>query len=400
MTHWLKELKIESVAMESTGVYWIPTYDILAENKIEVLLVNPRDIHAFNRKKTDILDCAWLQELHSYGLLKGSFRPDDHGVAFRGYVRQKSRLIKDASIQVQLMHKALVQMNIQLRQVLSDIKGTTGLLIIRAIIAGEQDPNVLAKLRHSNCRRQEAEIAKSLEGNFRVELVFALQQALEAYDFFQNQIAVCDNKIKQFIENWEVKDANSIPGLKECCSDLDGQAVDSKKIAAELTKILGVDLRKIPGIDGNLLIQIIAETGTDMSRWESEKHFASWLGLCPNHKISGGKVLDNKTKPVANKANQALRLAANTLYKSKTCIGAFLRKMRARFGTPQAITATAHKLARIIYTMIVEKREFIEFGENAYEQRNKKRAIAKLKRKAADLGFELVEKTTQETATV
>jgi transposase len=393
MARWLKENNIKSVAMESTGVYWIAPYDILAEAKFEVLLVNPRTIKAINRKKTDVMDCQWIQELHSYGLLKGSFRPDDHGVTFRGYVRQRARLVKDAAIQIQLMHKALSQMNIQLRQVLSDIVGMTGLSIIRAIVAGEYDPKVLAKHRHSNCRQREEAIVKALEGNFRLELVFALQQALEAYDFFQKQIAICDQKLSEFIELWGNQSDNST-------IESEKSELDYKKMVAKLTDILGVDLTKIPGLNGNLLIQIVAEIGTDMTRWPTEKHFASWLGLCPENKISGGKVLDNKTRPVANKAAQALRLAANTLYRSKTYVGAFLRRMRARLGTPKAITATAHKLAIIIYTMITEKKQFIEFGQDAYEQRHKDRALAKLKRKASELGFDLVAKNTEEIAIV
>lgn len=400
MARWLKDSNIKSVAMESTGVYWIAPYDILAEDGFEVLLVNPRTIKAINRKKTDIVDCQWIQELHSYGLLKGSFRPDDHGVAFRGYVRQRARLVKDAAIQIQLMHKALTQMNVQLRQVLSDIAGLTGLLIIRSIVAGEHDPKVLAKHRHSNCRRPEQDIIKALEGNFRPELIFALQQALEAYDFFQKQKDVCDQKIREFIENWDGKSGNSEAESKKTLFHQENLDDDPKKAVAELTNILGVDLTKIPGLNGNLLIQIIAETGTDMSRWPSPKNFSSWLGLCPDNKISGSKVLDSRTRPVANKAAQALRLAANTLYRSKSCLGAFLRRMRSRLGTPKAITATAHKLAIIIYTMITEKKQFIEFGEDAYERRHKDRALSKLKRKAEELGYELVVKNAEKTAIV
>jgi transposase len=400
MANWLKKCGNKSVAMESTGVYWIAPFDILAEAGFDVLLVNPRTIKAINRKKTDVMDCQWIQELHSYGLLKGSFRPDDHGVAFRGYVRQRSRLIKDAAIQIQLMHKALTQMNIQLRQVLSDITGMTGLAIIRAIVDGENDPKVLAQHRHSNCRRKEDEIIKALEGNFRTELIFALQQALEAYDFFQRQITACDKKIKEFIENWRDKNDYSIAGPEESFHDLEDNDIDAQQLTSKLVAILGVDLTKIPGLSNNLLMQIISETGTDMTRWPSSKHFASWLGLCPENKISGGKVLDNKTRPVANKAAQALRLAARTLYRSKTCIGEFLRRMRGRLGAPKAITATAHKLAIVMYTMITEKKQFTEFGQDAYEQRHKDRAISKLKRKAAELGYELVKESITKVVVV
>ena len=382
MAHWLKECGTKSVAMESTGIYWIAPYDILSAAKFEVLLVNPKSIKAINRKKTDTLDCQWIQELHSYGLLKGSFRPDDQGVTFRGYVRQRSRLIKDSGIHQQLMHKALSQMNVQLGQVLSDIAGTTGLLIIRAIVGGERDPKNLAKLRHSNCRRKEADIEKALCGNYRSELVFALKQALEAYDFFQAQITLCEQEIRKLLETWEGKEGDTV--------EFDTDLGDHKKIAFELEKILGVDLTKVPGLEARLLMQVISEIGTDMSRWPSAKHFVSWLGLCPDNKISGGKILDSRTRPVANKAAQALRMAANSLYRSKTFLGAFLRRMRARRDVAKAITATAHKLAIIIYTMISEKKQFIEFGQDAYEQKYRERAIAKLKRKAVELGFSIV----------
>lgn len=379
MVEWLKERGIQSAAMESTGIYWIPSYDLLSEAGFDVVLVNPRTIKAINQKKTDVKDCQWIQQLHSYGLLKGSFRPDNDGVTFRGYVRQRQRLTQDSAIQIQLMHKALAQMNIQLPQVLSDIAGTTGLEIIHAIVAGEKDPQKLAKLRHVNCRRKEADIAKALEGNYRTELVFALKQSLEAYEFFQKQIDLCDQKIKEFlhVDNNDTAESND---------DLE----DGKKIAADLERLVGVDLTKIPGLDIRLLLQIIAEIGTDMTKWQTKKHFTSWLGLCPNNKISGGKILDSRTRHVTNKAALAFRMAANTLYRSKTFLGAYLRRMRARIGTAKAITATAHKIARILYIMITEKKAFIEYGQNAYEQQYKERTIAKIKRKAAEFGFDLV----------
>lgn len=380
MVTWLQKLGVKSVAMESTGVYWIPSYDLLAEAGLEVFLVNPRTIKAINRKKTDVEDCQWIQQLHSYGLLKGSFRPGDDGVTFRGYVRQRQRLTQDSSIQIQLMHKSLAQMNVQLNQVLSDIAGTTGLDIIRAIVAGERDPQKLAKLRHVNCRRKEADIAKALEGNYRSELVFALKQALEAYEFFQKQIALCDQKIKEFLKD----DNDNTPGSSDGLED-------HEKMAAELERILDVDLTKIPGLETRLLLQIIAEIGTDMGKWQSKKHFTAWLGLCPNNKISGGKILDSRTSRITNKAAQAFRMAANTLYRSKSFVGAYLRRMRSRIGTAKAITATAHKLARILYIMISEKKQFVEYGQDAYERQYKERALAKVKRKAAEFGYELVQ---------
>lgn len=384
MAKWLKECNVKKVAMESTGVYWIAPYDILAEEGFMVTLVNPASLRAINRNKSDVKDCEWIQELHSYGLLQGSFRPDDHGVTFRGYVRQRDRLIKDSGIQIQLMHKALTQMNIQLRQVLSDIKGLTGLQIIRAIVAGERDPKLLAEYRNHNCRKSKAEIAKALEGNYRPELVFALQQALEAYDFFQSQITICEAKINEVLE--ALSKENEI----SCGEQQFALESNPNDRMAKLTDILGVDIAKIPGIDVNIAVRIISEIGTDMSPWKTVKHFVSWLGLCPGNKISGGKILSSRTKPTSNKAAQAFRLAANTLHRSKTYIGAFYRRMRAKFGAAKAITATAHKIAKILYTMIQEKLNYAEAGQDAYEQRYKERTLAKVKRKAAECGYALV----------
>jgi len=384
MARWLKKCKVKSVAMESTGVYWIAPYDILAELKFDVLLVNPHSIKSLNRNKSDVLDCEWIQELHSYGLLKGSFRPDDHGVTFRGYVRQRDRLIKDSAIQIQLMHKALAQMNIQLRQVLSNITGSTGIQIIRAIVAGEYDPKILAAYRIYRCKRDEATIIKSLEGNFRPELVFALRQALEAYDFFQKQIVICEKKIIEIIQGWE--EYESLTSTEQAESD------DKKILVSKLKAILEVDLTTVPGISDDLAIKIISEIGTDMSKWPSQKHFVSWLGLCPGNKISGGKILSSKTKPISNQVARAFRLAAYALHRSKTSLGAFFRRLRARLGSPKAITATAHKIAKIVYTMLREKVQFIESGQNAYERKYQERIITNIKRKASELGYDLIKK--------
>ena len=384
MVKWLKSCKIASVAMESTGVYWIVPYDMLEVAGFEVILVNPASIKAINRTKTDVMDCQWIQELHSYGLLKGSFRPDAQGVTFRAYVRQRKKLTELNSMQIQLMHKALTQMNIQLRQVLSNITGVAGMKIIRAIIAGKRNPKVLAKFRTNNCKRSESKIAKSLEGNFRDEHLFALQQALEAYNFYQKQISECELQINKMIKNWPTNyNISTAPASDSDVSD----------ISASITRILGVNLTEIPGLNENLITQIVAEIGTDISKWKTAKHFASWLGLSPSNKISGGKILSSKSKPTANKAAQAFRLAANALYRSKTALGAYFRRMRARLGTPKALTATAHKIAVILYSMIRRKTSFKESGQDIYEQRYRERTIAKIKNKASMLGYSLVKNT-------
>jgi transposase len=412
MVNWLKQCGICSIAMESTGVYWIPVYDILAESGFEVLLVNAHHLKAVPGRKTDVKDCQWIQQLHSYGLLRGSFRPDDECVAFRTYVRQRSRLFESAATQVQLIHKALTQMNLQLNLVISDITGATGMKIIRAIVAGQRNPVQLAELRHYKCKKEKEEIAKALEGNFRPELIFALQQALEGYDFFHTQIVTCEKEIEKILLKWSrTKDLSSAveqpKGLsddkKEQKTGKGKQGLQKKSAynrspyyfdaAGVLEKILGVDLTEIPGFDANTIVKIIGEIGTNMSHWPTVKHFTSWLGLCPGNKISGGKLLSSRTKPSANKAAHALRLAANVLYRSKTALGAYFRRMRARLGAPKAITATAHKLARILYTMIKNRQSFMEAGQDEYERQYKERVVANLVRRASEMGYELVAKT-------
>ena len=405
MVAWIKNNKNVSAAMESTGIYWITAFDMLAQAGIEPILVNAHYLKTVPGKKTDIKDCQWIQQLHSYGLLSGSFRPNNAGVEFRTLVRQRSRLSESASVQIQLMHKALTLMNIQINHVISDITGATGMKIIRAIVSGETDTTKLAKYRDSRYKKSEAEIAKSLEGNLRLELIFALKQALDGYDFFRNQIYECEIEIKKNLEQWNQKQENSIFSDQSdntknvnTLNTLDRVKKENKKSAyhfsAEdmLKSSIGVDLTKIPGINSSTAIKIVSEIGTDMSHWPSEKHFASWLGLCPGNKISGGKILSSKTKPTANKASQALRLSASTLYNSKSYLGAFFRRMRARFGAPMAITALAHKLAKIIYRMIKDFQSYRDTGQEKYEQQYKDRSVKNLKKRAKEMGFELVEK--------
>jgi transposase len=283
-------------------------------------------------------------------------------------------------------------MNVQLTQVLSDITGDTGLKIIRAIITGERDPYALAQLRNQRCKSSIDDIAKALEGNFRPELVFSLRQAVEAYDFFHNQIVLCEREIQQLVESWENDDPTMQPPTKteytkKTTSNRSPYSFDIVDSIAQITK---TNLAEVPGLGANTIAQIIAEIGTDLSRWPSVKHFVSWLGLCPGNKISGGKVLSSKTKPTSNKAAQALRLAAQALHHSKTALGSFYRKMQARLGAPKAITAAAHKLARIIYNMLKNKTPFHQEHQANYEQRYQQRKLAALKRNAAEMGYELV----------
>jgi transposase len=403
---WLKKCNITSIAMESTGSYWIPVYEILEDEGFEVHLINAHHLKAIPGKKTDIKDCQWIQQLHSYGLLRGSFRPDNHGVTFRSYVRQRSRLIELSSVQIQLMNKAMIQMNIRLDQVFSEISGVSSMLIIRSIVSGERSSAILAKHRQAQCKKTEADIMKALEGNFRPEHVFSLEQSLRIYDCIQNLILECNAKIEEMLNNWYEPQNKTLQASDPSnCSD----AIESEKnenvcnakkkkpgknaynfdATTALKNVLKVDLTKINGIDSNTVIKIISEIGTDMSRWATVKHFVSWLGLCPGNKISGGKVLSSHTIPTSNRAKQAFRMAANALHHSKSALGAYFRHMRARLGAPGAIIATAHKLAKTVYVMLRDKKDFHDIGQNAYEQQFEKRKIANLKRMAKEMGFVL-----------
>jgi transposase len=404
MVDWLKSCGTTSVAMESTGVYWIPPYDILEQAGFDVILVNAYYLKTVPGRKTDVKDCQWIQQLHSYGLLRGSFRPDGECITLRGYVRQRSKLVELASSQINLMHKSLVQMNIQLHQVVSHITGVTGMNIIRAIVAGERDPVALSQYRNYKCRASENKIAKALEGNFRPELVLALQQAVEAYDFFNTQIAACEQLVEKYLKKYDQNDKSQSSREKNSNNKCKSRRKRSSKkssynfdVASKLQEILAIDLTEIPGLNENSIVKILSETGTDMTKWPSAKHFASWLGLCPGNKISGSKLLSGKSKPTANKAAQAFRMAANSLYRSSTALGAYFRRMRGRLGGPKAITAAAHKLAKILYYMLRERKNFQDIGQAAFEQRHQERTITNLRKRAAAAGFELIEKEIKGT---
>jgi transposase len=380
LAEWLISCKITTVAMESTGVYWIPVFEVLESRGIEVKLVNARHVKNVPGRKSDVLDCQWLQQLHTYGLLQGAFRPADEVCTLRAYVRQRGTLVRSAASYIQRMQKALTQMNLQLHNVVTDITGATGMRIIKAILNGERNPDALAVMRDSRCKNSTATIARSLKGNYRPEHLFSLKQAVELYEFHQIKIADCDRQILEQLKSFDDSPNNTAD------------------VGDALTRMSGVDLTNIDGIDTNTALKIISEIGMDMSRWKSSKHFASWLGLSPGAKISGGKVLGSATKPVANKAAAALRMAAFTLFNSKSALGAYLRRQRARLGAPKAITATAHKLARLVYAMLSNGSAYVDAGQEYYEQRYRSRVIQNLKRKAQELGFELV--ATQKAAVV
>lgn len=395
MVKWLRDHKVESVAMESTGVYWIPVYDIIEESGMEAVLVNARHLKNIPARKTDVKDCQWIQELHSYGLLRGSFRPERKYLVLRTLVRQRSHLFSLAASQVQLMQKALTQMNVQIHLVMRDITGATGQKIIRDILGGVRNPEKLAQHRHKSCKRSEKEIAKALEGTYQQEHVFALKQSYEAYLFFHRQVMDCEKKIEE-----QLKEIQELEGVADReCKGYEKSAAKKTvyrkspyhfDVGHDAYKILGADLSKIPGIDGNTAIKILSEIGTDMSKWKSVKHFCSWMGLCPGSKISGGKVLSSRSSPTKNRVAAALRLAANTLYNSQTALGAFFRRMRSKFGAPKAITAVAHKMARMIYTMLTKSEEYYEFGATYYEEKYRSRVVRSIERRAREFGYELV----------
>lgn len=389
---WLEQCGIETVAMESTGVYWIPIYEILEARGFAVCLVNARHLKNVPGRKTDVLDCQWIQQLHTYGLLQASFRPEEEMCALRSYIRHRNNLIRYRSAHIQHMQKALHLMNVQLTNVISDITGVTGMQIIRAIVAGEHDPVTLAQFRDPRCRSSEEEIAKALEGNYRPEHVFALQQAVELYDFYTQQIVACDGEIERQYDAFEPQVDIATHPLPLAKSKPRRKGHDPAfDLRTRLYKTCGVDLTRIDGIDVLLAQDIISEIGVNMSAWRTAKHFASWLRLCPHNDISGGKVLRSKTGKTQSRAARAFRLAAQAVSRSDSALGAFYRRMRARHGAPKAITATAHKIARIVYHMLKYKDEYVDPGQDYYEEQYRQRAIRNLNRKAKKLGMVVVQ---------
>jgi len=388
LAEWLKACQIETVAMEATGVYWIPLYELLEEEGFEVCLVNARHLKNVSGRKTDVLDCQWIQQLHTYGLLNPSFRPPEQIVAIRSLVRHREMLVQYRSAHIQHMQKALTLMNVRLTNVLSDITGVTGLKIIRAILAGERNPHKLAQLRDERCKKSEAEITKSLEGHYKREHLFALKQALELYDFYDHQLQACDAELEAMYQEVDPpEDPGTPPPAPRTQKRRKNQA--HFDLSPALYRLTGVDLTQIDGVDELTVQKVLSEIGTDMSKWPTVKHFTSWLRLCPNNKITGGKVIQTGVQPTKNRASTALRVAAASLKTSDSALGAYYRRMRARLGTPEAITATAHKLARIIYIMLKERKPYHDFGSNYYEQQYRARVLRTLNRRATMLGFRL-----------
>jgi len=390
MARWLKECGVTTVAMESTGVYWIPCYQILEEHGFEVKLVNARHVKNVPGRKSDVSDCQWLQRLHTYGLLSGSFRPDDQICVLRSYWRHRANLVRYASDHIQHMQKALTQMNLHLHKVLSNVTGVTGMNIIRAIISGERNPEKLALMRERGVKNTPEAIAKALEGDYRQEHLFALKQAVELYDFYHRQIEACDREIERYLHTFEAKVdpvQNPLPKQKRKKEMRYQSFVD---LRTELYRVSGIDFTQIPGLDVVTVQTILSEIGLDPGKFPTEKRFASWLGLCPNNRITGGQVKSTKTRKTANRAANAFRMSAQSLANSNTGLGGFYRRIRARLDAPKAITATAHKLARIFYRMWTTGHSYTDLGSDYYENRYKERVLRNITRRARELGYDAV----------
>ena len=386
LADWLQACGVDTVAMESTGVYWIPLFELLESRGFTVLLVNARHVKNVCGRKSDVLDCQWLQQLMTYGLLSGAFRPTEQVCVLRALWRQRGMLLRSQGRHVQHMQKALTQMNIQLTNVLSDIVGESGQKILRAIVAGERDGQVLGAMKNVRVHASVDEIAKSLQGNWRAEHLFALRQALGAFDFVGTQLAECDAEIERQMQALKAHDGDPAKGKKR------SRARNAPKfdLRTQLFQMCGVDLTRIDGIDVTTALAVVSQVGADMSKFPTIKHFTSWLGLCPGTKITGGKVMSGKTKRVVNRAAQALRLAAAALRSSKSALGAYFRRLCSRMDKPKAVTAAAHKLARLIYTMLTKGEECTDQGQDYYEERYRERVLRALSQRAAKLGLQLM----------
>jgi len=391
MADWLVGVGIKSVVMESTGVYWVPVFEVLENAGLDVIVANARETRSVPGRKSDINDAQWLQRLHACGLLRASFRPGRDIAALRAYLRHRERLLDYASAHIQHMQKALTFMNRQLHHVVQDITGATGMKIIRAIVAGERDAHVLAKFRDIRCKSSEETICSALVGNYQAEHVFALTQSLALYDFYQARVDECDAQIEQALAVLKAdkpEPEQPIPKVRHRTKQPNSVNFD---VRTALYQLIGVDLTQIHGIGPFLALRLIAECGTDLSKWRSSKHFTSWLTLSPGCKISGGKILSAHSRKSKNRLTAHLRLAAVTVGKTNTALGAFYRRLSARIGKAKAVTATARKIAVLFYNAMCFGMHYSDPGADQYEQKYRERVIKQLHRRAAEFGFELHE---------
>lgn len=390
LVDWLHACGVESVAMESTSVFWIPLFQILEDRGFRVCLVNARHVKNVPGRKTDVSDCQWLQYLHSVGLLRASHRPPQDICAIRSICRHRESLVQMATVHIQHMQKALDQMNLQLHHVISDITGATGLAIVDAILAGERDPNRLAALRDGRIAASKETIARALVGDYRLEHLFTLRQSLEAYRRYQRWIADCDVEIEHKLQALPGNLANDQKSLSKPKDRHKPRRNELRfDLRNHLYRVFGVDLTEVPGISGLTAHTLLTEVGSDLSRFPNAAAFASWLGLCPDNRISGGKVLSAGTRKVKNRLAIALRMAAQSLHRSQSYLGQYFRRMRTRLGTPAAITAAAHKLARILYHLISKRQPYQEATFAEMNEVDHKRQLLRLTKKAATFGYEL-----------
>ena len=409
MAAWLKSCGVKTVAMQATGVYWLSAHDVLEKQGLEVFVVNARDTMNLPGRKTDVQESQWLRKLHTYGLLRNSFIPPDEIRAVRTTWRIRDRLVQDASRYVQHMQQALTTMNVQLANVVSDINGVTGQTIIRTILKGERDIYVLADLRDRPVAASREEIARSLEGNWREEILFELQQAVDAYDFTQKQMAECDKRLEKYMaalpsRTFGARVESALPGSGAQKAENGDKKDGGKKkrkdkkpkgnqphfdLKTELQRVNGVDLTAIEGIDVMTAQTILSEIGVDMSRWKNENHFVSWAGLTPNKDISGGKVIRHRSKRVKNRVGNALRMAANALHRSESYLGARFRKLKARRGAPKAIKGMARYLGCLVHRLLTHGQAWVDRGVKEFEEKYRQRQINELMRKAAELGIPL-----------
>lgn len=394
LARWLKACSVTTVAIESTGVYWIPVMQVLEEYGLEVYLVDARQAKNLPGRKTDVKDCQWLQQLHTHGMLTRAFRPADAICVLRSYWRHRKDLVEMTAMQIQLMHKSLEQMNLQLHKVLSDVTGVTGMRILKAILAGERDPVVLAQMKHPLVRSSQDTIAQALTGDWRAEHLFTLRQAVELYEVYQQKITACDEEIQKYMQSLDTRADGKDLEPRERGSRRKGQV--HFDLRGQLYELTGTDLTSIDGIDAMTAQTVVSESGIDRGRFATDKHYSSWLGLCPNHQITGGKVRRRRTRKVRNRAAQALRVAAQSLHRSKSALGAYFRRMRGRCGPAKAVTATAHKLAILIYRMLKYGMKYVDVGQEAYEKQYRERTLQMLKRRVKQMGYALVDLSSGE----
>jgi transposase len=391
MAAWLQQCRIRTVAMQSTGVYWVAVYDILEQAGLEVYLVNARDTKNLPGRKSDVQESQWLMKLHTYGLLRNSFRPSQEIRTMRTYWRQRNDLVQSASRHILRIQKALTQMNLQLANVLSDISGVTGQAILKAILAGERDPHKLAEFRDPRVQANEEEIARSLEGNWQDDLLFVLKQEQDGYEFCQKQMAECDRQLEQYLQSTEDRSQGAPLPEEKRKGRLKKKRANKPRfdLREGLFRMTGTDLTRIDGIDVMTAMAVISEAGYDMSKWKTENHFVSWLRLCPDNRISGGKVIGKGRLPTNNPVSIALKMAATTLRQSKTYLGAQFRRLRTRLGAPIAIKAMAAKLARLVYRMLRYGMKYVDQGAAVYELKHRELQVHQLKWKAAQLGYKV-----------